>query len=86
MTGGPEPGTVQHCNSATGYEMIVHPYAPDECDHCAEIAQIKVVTYQAPLATGRCQHCGQRVLFNLAIGHVQHETPNEACSNPWPAS
>lgn len=40
VTGGPEPGIVQHCNSTTEYEMIVHPYAPDECDHCAVIREI----------------------------------------------
>lgn len=36
----PTPGErVQHCNSRTEYEMIVHPYAPGgDCDECDRIA------------------------------------------------
>lgn len=29
---------VEHCNARTDYEMIVHRYAPDECDECQRIA------------------------------------------------
>lgn len=32
--------TVNHCNSKTNYEMIVHVFNPDGCTHCAEIRNI----------------------------------------------
>lgn len=37
VTGGPEPGTVQHYDRKTG-DLTVHSYAPDACDRCREIA------------------------------------------------
>lgn len=46
---------------------------------------VRKIAYAAPLASGTCKHCGQNVLFNLAIGHVEHATPNDTCPNPWPA-
>ncbi|MFI1195507.1 hypothetical protein ACH4T9_19930 [Micromonospora sp. NPDC020750] len=39
MTGGPEPGTVQHYDRET-FELHIHTYAPDECDRCAELREM----------------------------------------------
>jgi hypothetical protein len=38
----PVPGemVVDHCNSRTGYEMITHPYDPDNCSECHICAMI----------------------------------------------
>jgi hypothetical protein len=31
---------VQHCNQKTNYEMIVHRWCPDKCEHCKEILDL----------------------------------------------
>ena len=37
----PELGDkMQHCNSRTGYEMIIHGYQPDECTECNLIREV----------------------------------------------
>lgn len=28
---------VHHCNRKTNYEMIIHPFDPDNCENCKEI-------------------------------------------------
>lgn len=31
---------VQHCNSRTEYEMIIHPYNPRDCNECLRILEL----------------------------------------------
>jgi hypothetical protein len=40
MPGETEPlgENVEHCNARTDYKMIVHRYAPNECDECRRCA------------------------------------------------
>lgn len=42
MPGEIEPvgRNVEHCNERTDYDMIVHRYAPDDCDECRRIADL----------------------------------------------
>lgn len=43
------------------------------------------IAYRYPVATGTC-HCGQPLLYNLAVGFIDHSDPAHAeqCSNPYP--
>ncbi|WP_030488186.1 hypothetical protein [Micromonospora chokoriensis] len=39
VTGGPEPGIVQHWDRET-FELVVHEYAPDSCERCKELRDL----------------------------------------------
>lgn len=52
VRGGPPADIVQHCNGATGYKMITHPYDPDGCEHCAEIRALDEEDREVCPATG----------------------------------
>lgn len=49
-----------------------------------ERVEVHKYAITVPIATGRCENCGQPVAYNLAVPICQHTEPTD-CTDPFPA-